>query len=138
MTELTRRCLSLNRQSREHLIKVLQESLEKKEAYDGKRFQTLFDIATEMFGKGILTSLRDFEIVLGRRFIAWQMREEGYSFMTIGRHLIRHHSSVMHMCKMMEDVFNYPEMFKLEMAYWDEFQNKLKEHDTNSRTNQGS
>ena len=117
---------------------MLQESLEKKEAYDGKRFQTLYGIATEMFGKGILTSLRDFEVVLGRRFIAYQMREEGYSFMTIGRHLIRHHASVMHVCKMMEDIFTYPKMFQLEMAYWEEFQNKLKEHDTNSRTNQGS
>ena len=112
--------------------------MEKKEPYDGKRFQTLYGIATEMFGQGIYTSSREFELVLGRRFIAYQMREEGYSFPRIGKYLIRHHASVMYMCKKMEDVMQYPEIFKLEMAYWDEFQNKLKEHDTNSRTNQGS
>ena len=78
---------------------------------------------------------RDFNLVLGRRFIVWQMRSEGFSWSEIGRNLIRHHATIMHMWKMMDDVFRYPEMFKLELAYWEEFQNKVKEYDTNSRTN---
>lgn len=138
MTELTRRCLSLNRKNREHLIKVLQESLEEKEHCCDERFQILYKIATDMFGQGILTSSRDFSLVLGRRFIVHQMREEGYSYPAIGKHLIRHHASVIHMQKMMEDVFRYPQVFSLEMTYWDMFQKKLKEYETHERTNQDS
>lgn len=134
MTDLTRKCLSLSKQRREYLIKVLQESLVREEKDEGKRFQTLYAIATEMFGKGILTSFRDYELTLGRRFIAWQMREEGYSFLSIGKVMVRHHASIIHMCKLTEDVLRYPEMFKRETALWKEFQNKLKEYDIHSRT----
>lgn len=138
MTELTRRCLALNRQSREQLIKMLQDSLHVTREHDGSRFATLLKIAEEMFGKGILSNSRNFPFVLGRRFIVYQMREEGYSYSVIGRHLIRHHASIMHMQKMMEDIFNYPGVFGLEMAYWDEFQQKLKDYETNKRTTQDS
>ena len=136
MTELTRRCLSLDRKRRESLVKILQESLEEKEHCCDERFQTLYKIATDMFGQGILTSSRDFPLVLGRRFIAYQMREEGYSYSAIGRHLIRNHASVMHMTRMMEDCIKY--QFNLEMAYWEIFQKKIKEYETNKRTNQDS
>lgn len=127
MIEIVNKCLSLNRHRRERLVKILQESLQEKEHKDnGERFQVLYEIATSMFGKGILTSSRDFNHVLGRRVIACQMKNEGFSFPVIGKHLMRHHASVIHMQKMMDDVFRYPEMFKLEMAYWHEFQKKDK------------
>ena len=138
MTELTRRCLSLNRKNREHLIKILQDSLEGKEHCEVDRFKVLYEIATDIFGQGILTSSRDYPFVLARRFIVYQMREEGYSYSSIGRHLIRHHASVIHMQKMMEDIFQHPHIFSLEMTYWDMFQKKIKEYETNERTNQDS
>lgn len=138
MTELTRRCLSLNRQSREHLIKALQESLNEKEYCNEERFRTLYNVATEIFGQGILTRSRDFLLVLARRCIVHQMREEGYSYPAIGKHLIRHHASIIHMQKMMEDVFSYPQVFSLEMTYWNMFQKKLKEYETHERANQDS
>ena len=137
MTELTRRCLDLSKQNRERLIRILTESLKEDELEDdGSRFAALYKAATEICGQGILTSSRDFNLVMGRRMIAYQMRLEGDSLPTIGRHLIRHHASVMHMIKMMEDVMTF--RFPVEMGYWDMFKKKLKEYDTNSRTNQGS
>lgn len=131
MNEITRQCLSLDRAKREKLVKVLQESLEKQDNFSEDRFRIIYNAASEIFGQGILTCSREFGLVLARRFIVWQMREEGYSYPTIGRYLVRHHASAIHMYKMMEDVFNYPETFKLEMAYWTQFQNKLKEYETN-------
>ena len=109
-----------------------------KEQHDKERFLALYGMVSKIFGNGILTRVKDYECVLGRRFIAYQMKEEGYSYSAIGRHLLRHHASVMHMCKMMEDVLEYPDIFKLEMAYWEEFQKKIKEYDIHSRTTQGS
>lgn len=131
MTELTRQCLSLNRSKRERLVRLLQESLEKPEPADDTRFQTLYEITTDMFGNGILTSSRDYELTLGRRFIAYQMVQEGYSYSAVGRYLVRHHSSVMHMCRMMEDALRF--QFKPEMAYWLLFQKRLNEKDNEKK-----
>lgn len=135
MTELTRQCLSLDRGKRERLARLLQESLENPEPTDEVRFKELYDIATEIFGNGILTGSRDYYLVLARRFIVYQMHNEGYSYPTIGKFLVRHHSSAIHMYKQMEIVFEYPKMYELEMSYWTLFQQKLKEkEDDKTRT----
>ena len=135
MTELTRRCLSLSKSQREKLIKKLQESLNERED-DGSRFATLLKAATDVCGQGILSSSRDFNLVMGRRMIAYQMRSEGYSFPSIGKMMVRHHASIIHMVRMMEDAIRY--QFNLEMGYWYMFQQKIIEYDIHSRTTQGS
>lgn len=135
MTDLTRRYLSLSKSQREKLIKRLQESLNEIED-DGSRFATLLKAATDVCGQGILSSSRDFNLVMGRRMIAYQMRLEGYSLMTIGKRLIRHHASIIHMIRMMNDTMTF--RFKDEMEYWNKFQQKIKEYDIHSRTTQGS
>ena len=135
MTELTRRCLSLSKSQREKLIKKLQESLNERED-DGSRFATLLKAATDVCGQGIISSSRDFNLVMGRRMIAYQMRSEGYSFPSIGKRMIRHHASIIHMVRMMEDAIRY--QFNLEMGYWYMFQQKIIEYDIHSRTTQGS
>ena len=127
MTELTRRCLSLSKSQRETLIKRLQESLVEKED-DGSRFATLLKAATDVCGQGVLSSSRDFNLVMGRRMIAYQMKLEGYSFVTIGKRLMIHHASVIHMVRMMCDTMVF--RFKDEMEYWNKFQEKLKEYET--------
>lgn len=126
MNELTRQCLDLTKKNRKRLIKILEDSLIEKED-DGGRFHILLSIAEEIVGKGILSRLRDLNLVIGRRMIAYQMRQEGYSLMAIGKKLIRHHSSVMHMIRMMEDAIKF--QFRPELTYWEEFQQKLKEHE---------
>lgn len=135
MTELTRRCLSLSKSQRERLIKRLQESLNERED-DGSRFATLLKVATDVCGQGILSSSRDFNLVMGRRMIAYQMRSEGYSFPSIGKMMVRHHASIIHMVRMMEDAIRF--QFNLEMGYWYMFQQKILEYDIHSRTTQGS
>lgn len=129
MTELTRRCLYLPKPDRQRLIRILTESLEEEEREDdGSRFAILYKAATDVCGQGILTSSRDFNLVMGRRMIAYQMQLEGYSFVTIGKRLMRHHASVMHMVRMMCDTMVF--RFKDEMEYWNKFQEKLKEYET--------
>ena len=130
MRELTRQCLSLNRTKRERLARILQESVERPEPCDDKdRFQVLYKIATEMFGNGILTRCREYNLVLARQFIVFQMHGEGYSYPVIGKHLIRHHSSAIHMYKQMENIFDYPEYYVSEIAQWNQFRKRVKEYD---------
>lgn len=130
MTELIRKCLTLNRGKRRRLLRVLTESLETPEPMDDKdRFKVLYDITTEMFGNGILTGCRDYNLVLARRFIVYQMHTEGYSYPVIGKHLIRHHASAIHMHKKMMEIFDYPEYYALEIARWNQFQKRLEEYD---------
>jgi chromosomal replication initiation ATPase DnaA len=126
MTELTRQCLDLTKKNRKRLIKILEDSLIEKED-DGGRFHILLSIAEDIVGKGILSRFRDLNLVIGRRMIAYQMRQEGYSLMAIGKKLIRHHSSVMHMIRMMEDAIKF--QFRPELTYWEEFQQKLQEYE---------
>lgn len=129
MTELQKQCLSLERGKRERLVKLLQDSLNRPEPTDKSRFQTLYEIVKGIFGNGILTSSRDYNLVLARSFIVYQMRNEGYSYPSIGKHLVRHHASAIHMYKRMENIFDYPEYYAIEISYWKEFKKKLKEHD---------
>lgn len=135
MNELTRRCLELPFNERQKLINVLKESLDGEDD-DGSRFAILYKAATEVCGNGILSKSKDFNLVMGRRMIAYQMRLEGYTYMSIGKKLIRHHASIIHLVKMMEDVIKY--QFGLEMGYWTLFQRKIKEYDIHDRSNQGS
>ena len=129
MTELTNRCLSLNREDRVKMIKLLQESLAQEIAQEEERFQVMFKITTEMFGHGITANSRNFNLVLGRRFIAYQMVSEGYSRSLIAKLLRKCYTSVTQMLVMMDEVFKYPKIYALDIAYWNEFQYKLKEYD---------
>ena len=134
MNRLTRECLILPKIDRIRLINILKESLDERED-ENSRFNLLLKAATDVCGEGILTGSRDFNLVMGRRLIAYKMRQEGYSLMAIGRKLARHHASVLHMVQMMEDVIHYE--FK-EIRYWNAFQAKLEEYETHIRAAQES
>lgn len=134
MTELTRHCLSLDRGGRERLLKLLQESLDRPEPTDESRFKILYEIATGMFGNGILTGSRNYNLVLARSFIVYQMHNEGYSYPSIGKHLVRHHTAAIHMYKRMENIFDYPNYYALEISYWNQFQKRLKEKDNENKS----
>lgn len=128
MTELTRRCLDLSKSRREYLIKILTESLNAEEREDdGSRFSVLYKIATDVCGTGILSTKRDFNLVIGRRLIAYKMRQEGYSLSTIGKHMYRHHTSILHAVKMLQDAIDWK--FQPETALWETFNQKLKDYE---------
>lgn len=132
MRELTRRCLDLPRRQKEQLIRILRESLDNEIPDSDKakckdRFTFLYKIATDMFGKGILSSKRDRELVMARRCIAYMMRKEGYSLNAIGQRLVKHHTSVMHLCAMMEDAIKFK--FHDEVELWEEFQERVRKEE---------
>lgn len=127
MTELTKRCLNLSNTAKRQLIKELELSMEQEVEDDGSRFITLYREATDMCGKGILTKNRDRMLVIGRSLIAYKMREEGYTYESIGRHMRRHHASVMHVVNLLQDAINFS--LEPEASMWKEFNERIEEHD---------
>jgi hypothetical protein len=111
------------------LINNLKASMVEEPEVGQGRFAVLYKAATDIVGKGILSSSRLREKVVGRMMIVYQMRTEGYSLMEIGRHLVRHHASVYQLQRKMEDVLKYPKMFSDETRMWNEFQEKIKEYE---------
>ena len=94
---------------------------------DDTRFNDLLRIAERILGGGIMTESKSYNNTLGRRLIAYQMSKEGYSYSSIGRKLNRSHSSVIHMCDMMEDAIKFA--FRPEMTVWNRFQEIIKNYD---------
>lgn len=129
MNELTRQCLMLPEWEKVRLINNLKASMVEEPEVGQGRFSVLYKAATDIVGKGILSSSRLREKVVGRMMIVYQMRTEGYSLMEIGRHLVRHHASVYQLQRKMEDVLKYPKMFSDETRMWNEFQEKIKEYE---------
>ena len=111
------------------LINNLKASMVEEPEVGQGRFSVLYRAATDMVGKGILSSSRRRELVVGRMMIVYQMRTEGYTLKAIGRYLIRHHASVYQLQQRMEDVLKYPKIFSDEIRMSNEFQEKIKEYE---------
>ena len=129
MNELTRQCLMLPEWEKIRLINNLKASMVEEPEVGQGRFSVLYKAATDLVGKGILSSSRLRELVIGRMMIVYQLRTEGYSLKAIGRYLIRHQASVYQLQKRMEDVLKYPKIFSDEIRMWNEFQEKIKEYE---------
>ena len=129
MTEIINKCLRLPIEQRKELIFLLKESIA-----DGnyKRFRILLKLATEVVGEGILSNSREFNCLMGRRMVAYQMRQEGCSLYQIGKFMKKDHATIHHTLTVMEDILQYPTSFKVELHYWKEFQKKLQDYEINN------
>lgn len=135
MTDLTTQCLDLPRTSKERLIRVLKASIEKEDEMKGNdgRFNLLLRAATEVCGDKILTSLKDFNLVMGRRVIALMMKQDGYSYHEIGKYLKRDHSSIHYAVKKMREAFDL--RVEKELKYWYDFIQKVEEYEKEMESN---
>ena len=127
MTELIKQCLALTKGERHHMVRILTESLTDIPD-DGKvRFDQLVRVANETLAENILRKTKEHKVVVGRWMVAYQMKKEGHTYSSIARLMRKNHSTIIYMIKMMENVFDYPQYFKLEQAYWIEFNRKHDE-----------
>lgn len=124
---LTEMCLALPKGKKARLIRTLMRSLKEKDQIDNKRFDVLYKAATDVCGPGILTKLRNRELVIGRNMIAYKMRKEGFSSPTIGKHLQMNHSTILYKEKCMEDVIKFE--FQPDLSMWNAFLNKVEEYE---------
>lgn len=125
MEELTKQCLALSNKQKMKLISMLRNSLVKKDAK--KRFDLLHKAANDILGKEVLMRKRDFDLVLGRKVLAYRMRQEGFSYWTIARCLQRDHSTVVYMVKVFKEALELK--FKEDTALLQAFELKVKEYE---------
>lgn len=75
MSDLISRCLLLSKEERVQMIDILKESLKERDTIN-ERFAILYGIINEVVGGDILSPRRDLYLVLGRRIVAYQLKQE--------------------------------------------------------------
>lgn len=124
---LTQMCLALPKGKKARLIRTLMKSLKEKDQLDNKRFDILYKAATDVCGPGILSKLRNRELVIGRNMIAYKMRKEGFSSPTIGKLLQKNHATILNQASCMESALKY--QFQPDISMWEDFLKKVEEYE---------
>lgn len=125
--KLIRRCIALPREEKLILIKHLQCTMMDEREDDGSRFHTLFQAATKIVGGGIVSESKLKKPVIGRMLISYKMREEGYSYKTIGKYLKRSRGSIRKLWNNMDDALSLPLIYQYEVECWNKFNESLNE-----------
>ena len=93
-----------------------------------ERFAKLLGIAEDVAGH-TMTSTRDWENVSIRRMVAYRMREEGFRLSHIARAMGKHHTTILHYIRQMEDVFDEPIFYAPDIIKYGEFSEAVEEAD---------
>lgn len=60
-----------------------------------------------------------------RAFVAYRLKEEGYSYREIGAMMMRDHSSVTHLTNRMRDMLSLPNVYREEIELYRQFENLI-------------
>ena len=77
--------------------------------------------AAEQATSWMLTDSRERENTLIRSFVAYKLREEGYSYADIGKMMKRDHSTITHLANRMRDMLSLPNAYKWEVQQFERF-----------------
>ena len=118
----------MSEEDKKDLIAHLQNSLEPDSNVISidKRYEELLAIAEDLFDYKMKTSRRDAEDVMIRRFIAYRLRQEGFSLASIGHAIGKDHSTVFHLIRQMQDYFTLPWIYKEDIQKYLEFESRVK------------
>ena len=81
--------------------------------------------AAEQATSWMLTDSRERENTLIRSFVAYKLREEGYSYSDIGKMMKRDHSTITHLANRMRDMLSLPNAYKWEVQQYKRFEEML-------------
>ena len=127
MTEFARKALDLPVEERVSLISILQASLRRHPHGNGNRAGELLDIIGDIYGCDIPLRSRKAEYVWARAMVVYQLRQEGFTLMEIGRMMGMHHSSVFHLEGKMKDALMYSFAYRDVIDIWKQFQNRIQD-----------
>ena len=89
------------------------------------RHDVVLQAAQQAVGKRLAPGRRK-EDVLIRVFVAYQLRQEGYSYEAIGEAMNRDHATVIHYVrKKMGDMLSLPSMYRDELKMYNKIKNIL-------------
>lgn len=83
------------------------------------------DSMSDIVGMDILQKSRLSKLVWARYMVAYQMRQDGYSVLSVGRMLGLDHSSVTHCMGRMRMMLDNPRLYDWETRIWMKFQKTL-------------
>lgn len=83
------------------------------------------DVMSEIMGESVGVRSRRSNLTWGRYMVAYQLRQDGFSLVEIGRVLQKNHSSIINGLKKMDNMLDYPWAHKLEISFWERFQKEL-------------
>ena len=92
------------------------------------RYRQLLEAAESTFGRKMQQG-RENEDVMMRRFIAYKLREDGYTFSQISRVMGKNHSTIIHLIYQMEDYFALPEMYKEDIKRYLKFHSTVMQNE---------
>lgn len=86
----------------------------------GDRCAALVAVAEQVLGCGLDDTRKESSVRI-RRFVAWRMRQEGYTFNDIAKPMGVDHSTVHHYVKVMRDEFEMPSVFRNDIGMYHTF-----------------
>lgn len=94
------------------------------------RYKQLLEAAESTFGRKMQKG-RNINDVMMRRFIAYKLREDGYTYSQISRVMGKDHSTIIHLIYQMEDYFSLPEMYKEDIKKYLKFHSTIIQDERN-------
>ncbi len=92
------------------------------------RYNQLLEAAESTFGRKMQQG-RENDDVMMRRFIAYKLREDGYTFSQISRVMGKNHSTIIHLIYQMEDYFALPKMYKEDIKRYLKFHSTVMQNE---------
>lgn len=117
----------MSNQDKKELIEYLRSSIVANEypaMFVGDRYEQLLKSAETVFNRKMKTG-RHVDDVMMRRFIAYKLREDGYSFSQISRVMGKNHATIIHLVRQMEDYFSLPAMYKEDIKKYLKFHSMI-------------
>lgn len=125
MSEIEKQCLSLSKNKRERLAKILMESLEDTK----KSLDEIHDVVVKVLGFEFIRPGRNLYLSVGRTIFAHFAIVEGYTESKVGEYLHKDHSTVHWMKAKMRVWFEMPDFYKTENKLYDRVKKELYETD---------
>lgn len=121
--DLFRKVEKMSDEDKKNLIAHLQNSLQPdaKIITVDERYAKLVQIAEDMFEYRMKPSRRSLEDVMIRRFVAYRLRIEGFSYSSIGHAMGKNHATIVHLVNQVKDYFSLPNLYKQDIKRYLEF-----------------
>ena len=121
----------------EALWKSVIQVTEERKSLPARRVGVLLMYMEDILGEPILVKTRQERFTWARAMVAYQLLKEGYSTTETGRVMGKDHSTIIYLRDRMEDVFEYPTLYKDVIELWLTFQKRIQD-ETDKGTTQHS
>ena len=120
---LTDKILGLPYQDRLSLFRSLKQSLRR--PVDSNRGNVLLGYMEEILGEPIKLKSGLSRFVWARTMVAYQLTQERFSTLEIGRMLGKDHTTIIYMRDKMQDALSLPQAYRDILPIWNEFKKRI-------------